>query len=136
MNFDFTNYTFSGLLSILASLFGVGYPLIVQSIGSIFKQYESPRLSERFSKEPAYIAFRVLLIVNLLVAVLAPFILQAGWFNQVVVTIQAVLIVALIGTSIMLFNLILFYSNADGLLKSLFKFQFDNLLSMIFEKAI
>ena len=117
MNFDFTNYTYSGLLSILASLFGVGYPLIVQSIGSIFKQYESPRLSERFSKEPAYIAFRVLLIVNLLVAVSAPFILQAGWFNQVVITIQVVLIVSLIGTSIMLFNLILLYSNADGLLK-------------------
>lgn len=117
MNFDFTNYTFSGLLSILASLFGVGYPLIVQSIGSIFKQYESPRLSERFSKEPAYIAFRVLLVVNLMVAVTAPFILQAGWFNQVVITIQAVLIVALVGTSIMLFNLILLYSNADGLLK-------------------
>ena len=33
MNFDFTNYTFSGLLSILASLYGVGYPLIVQKIG-------------------------------------------------------------------------------------------------------
>ena len=35
MIFDFTNYTFSGLLSILASLYGVGYPLIMQSIGRI-----------------------------------------------------------------------------------------------------
>ncbi len=125
MSFDFTNYAFSGLLSILASLFGVGYPLIVQSIGSIFKQYESPRLSERFSKEPAYIAFRVLLIENLMVAVTAPFILQAGWFNQVMITIQAVFLVALVGASIMLFNLILLYSDADGLLKRVERKQID-----------
>ena len=30
--FDFTNYTFSGLLSILASIYGIGYPLIIQTI--------------------------------------------------------------------------------------------------------
>lgn len=116
MIFDFTNYTFSGFLSILASLYGVGYPLIVQSIRSIYNQYESNLLSHRFSKEPVYKVFQILMIVNLVVAVLAPFILQIGWLNQVVITVQAVLIVALIGCSIMLFQIILLYSNAGKLL--------------------
>lgn len=117
MIFDFTNYTFSGLLSILASLYGVGYPLIVQSIGRIFSQYNSALLSRRFAKEPVYKAFQVLMIVNMVVAVLAPFILQAGWMNQLMITIQAISIVLLIGCSIMLFQLILLYSNAEELLK-------------------
>ena len=117
MIFDFTNYTFSGLLSILASLYGVGYPLIVQSIGRIYNQYNSALLSRRFAKEPVYKAFQVLMIANMIVAVLAPFILQAGWMNQLVITIQAVGIVLLIGCSIMLFQLILLYSNAGELLK-------------------
>ena len=90
MIFDFTNYTFSGLLSILASLYGVGYPLIVQSIGRIYNQYNSALLSRRFAKEPVYKAFQVLMIANMIVAVLAPFILQAGWMDQVVITLQAV----------------------------------------------
>lgn len=103
MMFDFTNYTFSGLLSILASIYGIGYPLIIQTIRSIYNQYDSDLLSCRFSKEPVYKVFQILMIVNMVVAILAPFLLQAGWFNQVVITVQAVLVVALIGCSIMLF---------------------------------
>ena len=117
MMFDFTNYTFSGLLSILASIYGIGYPLIIQTIRSIYNQYDSDLLSCRFSKEPVYKVFQILMIVNMVVAILAPFLLQAGWFNQVVITVQAVLVVALIGCSIMLFQLILLFSNAGELLK-------------------
>ena len=108
MNFDFTNYTFSGLLSILASLYGVGYPLIVQSIGSIYKQYNSDLLSRRFSKEPVYKWFQILMVVNMVIAITAPFILQVGWYNQLVITVQAICIVALVGSSVMLFQLILY----------------------------
>ena len=125
MSFDFTNYTFSGLLSILASLYGVGYPLIVQSIGSIYKQYDSDLISQRFSKEPVYKWFQILMIVNMTIAIIAPFILQASWFNQWVITVQAICIVALVGSSIMLFQLILLYSNAGNLLKRLEGSQID-----------
>ncbi|MGN0033255.1 MAG: hypothetical protein ACI358_05710 [Candidatus Limimorpha sp.] len=125
MSFDFTNYTFSGLLSILASLYGVGYPLIVQSIGSIYKQYNSDLLSQRFSKEPVYKWFQILMVVNMAIAITAPFILQAGWINQLVITVQAICIVALVGSSVMLFQLILLYSNAGELLKRLEGSQID-----------
>lgn len=137
MNFDFTNYTFSGLLSILASLYGVGYPLIVQSIGSIYKQYDSDLLSHRFSKEPIYKWFQILMVVNMAVAITAPFVLQAGWFNQIVITVQAICIVALIGSSVMLFQLILLYSNAGELLKRLEGSKIDkNNVMEIFDIAI
>ena len=63
--FDFTNYTFSGLLSILASIYGIGYPLIIQTIRSIYNQYDSDLLSCRFSKEPVYKVFQILMIVNM-----------------------------------------------------------------------
>ena len=56
MIFDFTNYTFSGLLSILAALYGVGYPLIMQSIGRIYTQYDSTLLANRFTKEAIYLS--------------------------------------------------------------------------------
>ena len=72
MMFDFTNYTFSGLLSILASIYGIGYPLIIQTIRSIYNQYDSDLLSCRFSKEPVYKVFQILMIVNMVVAILAP----------------------------------------------------------------
>lgn len=137
MNFDFTNYTFSGLLSILASLYGVGYPLIVQSIGSIYKQYDSDLLSHRFSKEPIYKWFQILMVVNMAVAITAPFVLQAGWVNQIVITVQAICIVALIGSSVMLFQLILLYSNAGELLKRLEGSKIDkNNVMEIFDIAI
>ena len=73
MTFTFTDYTYSGLLSILASLYGVGYPLIVQSISSIYSQYDSSRLANRFTSETIYKVFQTVLVVNLVVAVTIPF---------------------------------------------------------------
>lgn len=86
-------------------------------IKSIYNQYNSDLLSCRFSKEPVYKVFQILMMANMVVAILSPFLLQAGWFNQVVITAQAILVVALIGCSIMLFQLILLFSNAGELLK-------------------
>jgi len=117
MNFDFTNYTFSGLLSILASLYGVGYPLIIQSIERIYSQYDSSLLSNRFTKEPVYKLFQILLVLNLLFTVLTPFLLHAGWWIIGCVTIQAILLVLLMGFTFLLFQLMIKYGNAGELLK-------------------
>lgn len=116
MSFDFTNYTFSGLLSILASLYGVGYPLIVQSIGRIYTQYDSQRLSERFVREPVYRLFQILMMANMVAAVLSPFLLMQQVSNFLIITIQAILIVMLVADSLLLFRLILKYHDGKGLL--------------------
>ena len=117
MIFDFTNYTFSGLLSILASLYGVGYPLIMQSIGRIYTQYDSTLLANRFTKETIYRVFQVLLILNLSFAVSTPFLLHAEWWNIGFVTIQAILLVLLMGFTFLLFQLMIKYENAEELLR-------------------
>lgn len=137
MIFDFTNYTFSGLLSILASLYGVGYPLIMQSIGRIYTQYDSTLLANRFTKETIYRAFQVLLILNLLFAVSTPFLLHAEWWNIGFVTIQAFLLVLLMGFTFLLFQLMIKYENAGELLRHIEGGQIDKSNIMdIFDLAI
>ena len=107
MEFTFTDYTFSGLLSILAALYGVGYPLIIQSIEKISAQYNSDNISERFTKESIYLVFQGLLILNMAFAITTPFVLHAGWNNVLFLTLQAILLVLLVGQTFVLFNLIL-----------------------------
>lgn len=137
MIFDFTNYTFSGLLSILASLYGVGYPLIMQSIGRIYTQYDSTLLANRFTKETIYRVFQVLLILNLLFAVSTPFLLHAEWWNIGFVTIQAILLVLLMGVTFLLFQLMIKYENAGELLRHIEGGQIDKSNVMdIFDLAI
>ena len=137
MIFDFTNYTFSGLLSILASLYGVGYPLIMQSIGRIYTQYDSTLLANRFTRETIYRMFQVLLILNLLFAVSTPFLLHAEWWNIGFVTIQAILLVLLMGFTFLLFQLMVKYENAGELLRHIEGGQIDKSNIMdIFDLAI
>ena len=137
MIFDFTNYTFSGLLSILAALYGVGYPLIMQSIGRIYTQYDSTLLANRFTKETIYRVFQVLLFLNLLFAVSTPFLLHAEWWNIGFVTIQAILLVLLMGSTYLLFQLMIKYENAEELLMHIEGGQIDKSNIMdIFDIAI
>ncbi len=125
MTFDFTNYTFSGFLSILAALYGVGYPLIMQSIERIYTQYDSSLLSARFTRESMYRVFQFLLVVNLLFAVTIPFVLYANCLNKLFITIQAIFLVWLMGQTFLLFRLILTYSNGDSLFHHINKKRID-----------
>ena len=43
--FDFTNYTYSGMLSIVAAVFGIAYPQINASIERIDDKYGSSLLT-------------------------------------------------------------------------------------------
>ena len=137
MEFTFTDYTFSGLLAILAALYGVGYPLIIQSIGRIHAQYNSVPLSERFTREPVYLVFQGLLILNVAFAIVTPFLLHAGWNNLLFITLQAVFLVLLVGQTFLLFNLILKYSNGAKLLKHIEGRKVDkNNIFQIFDLAV
>lgn len=125
MEFTFSDYTFSGLLSILAALYGVGYPLIIQSIEKISAQYNSSYISERFTREGIYLVFQGLLILNMAFAITTPFLLYARWDNVFFLTLQAVLLILLVGQTFLLFNLILKYSNGAKLLKHIEGRQID-----------
>ena len=59
--FDFTNYTYSGMLSIVAAVFGIAYPQINASIERIDDKYGSSLLTTRLKNEKAFAIFNVLL---------------------------------------------------------------------------
>lgn len=137
MEFTFSDYAFSGLLSILAALYGVGYPLIIQSIERINSQYNSLSISERFVKESIYFVFQVLLVINMVFAISAPFLLHSGWNNNLFITIQAVLLALLVGQTFLLFRLILIYSTGPKLRKHLEGKQIDkHNLTQLFDLAV
>ena len=52
--FDFTNYTYSGMLSIVAAVFGIAYPQINASIERIDDKYGSSLLTTRLKNEKAF----------------------------------------------------------------------------------
>ena len=52
--FDFTNYTYSGMLSIVAAIFGIAYPQINASIERIDDKYGSSLLTKRLKNEKAF----------------------------------------------------------------------------------
>lgn len=113
---DFTSVTYSGILSILAALFGMGYPLIMQSISRIYSQYDSARLSQRFTSENVYKWFQFIMGSNLVLAICTPFTLKFTCISGVVlVSIQTLLLTALIWVTYRLLNLMIVYGNADKL---------------------
>lgn len=57
--FDFVNYTYSGVLSVLSTLFGLSYPLILSCIEKIDTKYHSTKLSARFLEERVFTLFKV-----------------------------------------------------------------------------
>lgn len=107
--FDFINNTYSGILTILATLFGLSYPLIISSIEKIDSKYNSTLLSARFRREKVFKWFRHLLILNLGIALLFPFLMNENppttWF----IVIQAISTIAVISLALKLYSLILDY---------------------------
>lgn len=119
--FDFSNYTYSGLLSILATLFGMAYPLIIDCISKIDDKYDSTVLMARFLKETRYRVFILLLAINVAVGIGLPFVLSisADNCNDVLLLVQMGLMVALVAQTFVLIRLILTYYNANGLCEHL-----------------
>ena len=115
--FDFSNYTYSGLLSILATLFGMAYPLIIECIPKIDDKYDSTILMARFLKEKRYGFFVFLLSLNVAVGIGMPFVLSifSDNRNDVLLLIQTVLMTLLVAQTFILIRLILTYYNANAL---------------------
>ena len=94
--FDFVNYTYSGVLAILSALFGLSYPLILSCIEKIDVKYHSTRLTARFLEEKVFVAFKYLLVINLVMAVLFPFIMDGNNHSRYLIAVQCLVAVVLI----------------------------------------
>ncbi len=94
--FDFVDNTYSGVLSILSCLLGMSYPLIVGCIEKIDSRFHSTKLTERFLREISFKMFRRMLVVNLIVAVVAPFVMDGNSHCGVILGIQCFLVVLMV----------------------------------------
>lgn len=113
--FDFPNYAYSAILSILSMLFGLSYPLVIGCIEKIDNKYKSTILSERFLRELCFKWFKFLLVLNLIAAVLFPFIMDGNEHNRLIIGIQCVLVTILVSCAFTLFSRIIAYYNPSTL---------------------
>ncbi len=119
--FDFTNSSFSSLITIFSAIIGLAYPVLLQSIQRIDEQYNSTRLAYRFQQENVFKFFKRVLFINIIISILCPFILYISNINTTVlfVTLQTIFISALLFTSFHLFEIIRIYYNPKKLLERL-----------------
>lgn len=119
MTFDFTNYTYSGFLSLISALFSIAYPQIISSIERVDTRYNSTLLTSRFKKEISFRVFRILLICNLILAVLIPFVMYGSEMTHIYIIIQGIFTVCLIASTFCLFHTILHYGDPVELHQSI-----------------
>lgn len=118
MNFDFTNYTFSAIITIFAAIVGMAYPFIQNTILKIDEKYKSEELTNSFLSERVYHWFLYSFFVSIIFAILSPLLLLC-FENAVFVTIwiYAHLLVTLwlIISTVRLFQLMQIYTVASNL---------------------
>lgn len=122
MILDFTNYTFSGLIALLAAILGIGYPLFLESIRKIDEQYDSSRLSARFQKELVFHLYSGALVLAIAVSFCAPFVMllfPIDAVSIVVLTIQALAVLILVFLMLAVFRVIQEYYDPDKLIRRL-----------------
>lgn len=113
--FDFVNYTYSGILSILSTLFGLSYPLVIGCIERFDSKFGSTMLSERFLNESSFKCFKCSLIINLVMAVLSPFFMDGSTHARLMIGLQCIGAIVLVSSSFLLFSKIMSYYNIGAL---------------------
>lgn len=123
--FDFTNYTYSALITFIAMVIGMAYPSLLQAIQRIDETYHDDLMIRRFKEEPVYKHFNEVLILAMGGGFILPFLLyMLDRMDMVAVSssllcIQAVVTFILIVQSIRLYGLIMTYYNTADLLRHL-----------------
>lgn len=117
--FDFVNYTNSGVLSILSTLFGLSYPLVIGCIEKIDNKFGSTKLSERFMSEISFKCFKTFLVINLVMAVLFPFLMDGSVHARIIMGAQCVGAIVLVSSALFLFSKIITYYNITDLQKAI-----------------
>lgn len=105
-------------ISMVTALLGLAYPLFLDKIDSIAKEYKSRRLSERFKGELVYIAFDILLIICIVEMFVIPYVLvalQSDFWNVVLLTIQGITVFVLAMCMVLLYHLLLTYNDPERL---------------------
>lgn len=105
-------------ISMVTALLGLAYPLFIDKIDAIAKEYKSRRLSERFRKEPFYFIFNPLLILCIVEMFIIPFVLsvlQSSFCELLLLTIQGICVFILSMCMVILYDLLLIYNDSERL---------------------
>ena len=117
LNFgDFTSFdVFSGLLSLFAAVISLAYPFILQVRERIQSRYVLEKVVDWFKQEPSLNRFLTLLRINIPIALLNPFLLylfrQYESLSITLLTVQSILICALLFYLMCLYKLINIYGS-------------------------
>lgn len=132
--FDFVNYTYSGILSIIAALIGLGLPLIIGRIEGIDERYKSTLLTKRFKQESSFTCYIVLTIANVIIAVVIPFVMDYSANARIWIAVQSGMLVLLLVNLYILLSDMLVYTNPielqERILKDLHKHKMSIIWSM------
>lgn len=120
MCFDFFNYTFSAIISFVTAVFGMSYPLLIESIQKIDDRYHSRHIKSRFENSIIFNLFNKFLLLSVLTAVVIPFLLASAESNMLIsyilISLQMTFLFVLIILTILLVKQIQLYNNPKKLL--------------------
>ena len=105
---------FEVAISMVTALLGLAYPLFIDKINAIAKEYKSRQLSERFRKEFIYIVFNILLVFCIIEVFVFPFVisvLQSTFLGVLLSTIQGLSVFVLSMCMVSLYGLLLTYND-------------------------
>ena len=121
MYFDFFNYTFSAAISFVTAIFGMSYPLLIESIHKIDDRYHSRHLKARFENSLVLKWYNSFLIFSVIVSLFIPFGLAATEsmmpIRYIFISIQMVTLLLLVLLTISLVRHIQLYNNPRELMK-------------------
>ncbi len=101
-------------IAMVTALLGLAYPLFIDKINAIAKDYKSRRLSERFRGEFVYKIFNPLLVLSIVEMFVIPFVLSAlqnSLWEIILLTIQGITVFVLSMTMVILYDLLLTYND-------------------------
>ncbi len=135
MDFDFSDYTYSGMIGIFSAIIGMCYPLMLQAIDRIDEKYHVSRFVELFKKETVYGRFNRLLLLSIAFAVIEPFVLyiMSGilWMQLLVLVGHTLLVLVLLLHVVALYRLILIYNDPRLFYEHLMKIPGEFVLELI-----
>lgn len=120
MYFDFFNYTFSSVISLVTAVFGMSYPLLIESIQKINDRYQSYDIKTKFEESVRFKGYNIVLVLSVLIAVIMPFLLMAAYsckgISYALITIQVVLLFILVFFTLQLVDQIRLYNEPRKLM--------------------
>lgn len=120
MYFDFFNYTFSSIISFVTAVFGMSYPLLIESIQKIDDRYRSRHLKAKFENSIVFKLFNCFMLSSVIIAILNPFCLTAAFSNKsvenILISFQTIMLALLILQTFYLIKQIQLYNTPGRLL--------------------